>query len=325
MSAMPLRSHATAEPRRPDWLPRSAFPFQTRFAVIDGKTIHYVDEGSGPALLLVSAGQWSFIFRDVIVRLRGEFRCVTLDFPGCGLSPVAPGHDNGVRSNARILDGFIDALDLQDITMVVHDVGGPIGFLVAIGRPARFRGLVISNSFAWPLRGYPAVRAMLTLVSSRPFGAINDLTNLLARTTATSYGVGRHLSRADRRAFLAPWRARSFRRATLQVLGGVLSIDDTMAEVERSLPAALRGLPILTLFGRRNDPYGWQERFGRMFPQAAASGIARGRHFPFNDDPQAYNDAICSWWADGVATADMPASRAADGNDRKDGERSDAR
>ena len=81
------------EPDLPQWLPRSAFPFLIRFADIGGKRIHYVDEGSGPALLLVSAGQWSFMFRDVIVRLREQFRCLTFDFPGGGLSPDEPGYD----------------------------------------------------------------------------------------------------------------------------------------------------------------------------------------------------------------------------------------
>ena len=111
------------EPGRPDWLPRSAYPFQIRFADAGGTMIHYIDEGSGPALLLVGAGQWSMIFRDVILRLRGEFRCLAFDFPDCGLSPDAPDHDHSVVADARILEGFIDALDLQDITMVVHDLG----------------------------------------------------------------------------------------------------------------------------------------------------------------------------------------------------------
>jgi haloalkane dehalogenase len=128
----------TGTPARPHWLPRSVFPFQLRFASIDGTRIHYVDEGSGPALLLVSAGQWSFMFRDVIVRLRGQFRCLTLDFPGCGLSPDVPGHDHSVRAHAQILEGFIDALDLQDITMAVHDADGPLGFLAAARRPQWF-------------------------------------------------------------------------------------------------------------------------------------------------------------------------------------------
>jgi haloalkane dehalogenase len=289
---------------RPHWLPWSVFPFQLRFTDIDGKRIHYIDEGSGPALLLVSAGQWSFMFRDVIVRLRGQFRCLTLDFPGSGLSPDAPGHDHTVQANAQILEGFIDALDLQDITIVVHDVGGPLGFLVATRWPHRFRALVISNTFGWPLASYPPVRRALKAVSSRPFGTINSLTNVAALFTASRYGVGRHMSEADRRAFLGPWRSRRSRRATQNILAGVLRIDPMMAEVEQSLRTALAGLPVLTLFGHKNDRYGWQDRFQQIFPHATAAGINDGHHFPFNDDPDAYSAAISAWWAKNVATAD---------------------
>jgi pimeloyl-ACP methyl ester carboxylesterase len=293
---------------RPEWLPWTAFPFQSRFRDIDGGRIHYLDEGSGPALLFVSAGQWSFIFRDVIVRLRGRFRCLTLDFPASGLSPDAPGHDQSVEANARILDGFIDALDLQDITVVLHDVGGPIGLLIATRRPERFRGLVLSNTFGWPLAGYPAVRRMVKAVTGPLFGAINSRTNILALLTATSYGVGRKMSRADRRVFLGPWRSRRSRQATVQVLAGVLRIDPMMAAIERSLPATLGGLPVLTVFGRKNDRYGWQSRFQQIFAGATAVGVAGGHHFPFNDDPDGYSAAISTWWAGQVAAADSRSS-----------------
>jgi haloalkane dehalogenase len=292
---------SAGERDRPRWLPRSAFPFQIRFAEVGGTRIHYVDEGSGPALLLVSAGQWSFMFRDVIMRLRGQFRCLTLDFPGTGLSPDAPGRDHSVPAGVQILDGFIDTIDLQDITMVVHDVGGPLGFLVATRRPERFRALVITNTFGWPLAGYPAVRRTLEVVASRPFGAVNSLTNVVARVTASRYGVGRTMSRADRRAFLGPWRSRNSRRATQQTLAGVLRIDPIMAEVERSLRTELADLPVLTLFGRKNDRYGWQDRFSQIFPQATAAAIDQGHHFPFDDDPDAYSAAISTWWAQEVA------------------------
>ena len=292
------------EPDLPQWLPRSAFLFLIRFADIGGKRIHYVDEGSGPALLLVSAGQWSFMFRDVIVRLREQFRCLTFDFPGGGLSPDEPGHDHSLEANARILEGFIDALDLQDITMAVHDAGGPLGFLVATRRPERFRALVISNTFGWQVAGYPAVRRMLKVVGSRPVGAVNSLTNVAARFTASRYGVGRKMSKADRRSFLGPWRSRSSRRATQQILAGLLRIDPVMATVERSLATRLADLPVLTLFGRKNDPYGWQARFGQIFPRATAAGIADGHHFPFNDDPDAYSAEILAWWTEKVATTD---------------------
>ena len=58
---------------------------------------------------------------------------------------------------------------------------------------------------------------------------------------------------------------------------------------------------MLTLFGRKNDPYGWQSRFAQIFPRATAAGIADGHHFPFNDDPDAYAAAISAWWAEKVA------------------------
>jgi haloalkane dehalogenase len=287
-------------PGRPPWPPWSTFPFQSRFTDIDGKRIHYIDEGSGPALLFVSAGQWSFMFRDVILRLRGRFRCLTLDFPASGLSPEVPGHDQSVAANAQILNGFIDSLDLQDVAMVLHDVGGPLGLLIATTRPGRFRALVLSNTFGWPLAGYPAVRRMLTVVTSPLFGAINNYTNVVALLTASSYGVGGKMSKADRQIFLGPWRSRSSRRATLQVLAGVLRIDPMMAGVERSLATTLADLPVLTLFGRKNDPYGWQHRFSQIFPNATVAGISNGHHFPFCDDPDAYSAAICTWWADTV-------------------------
>jgi haloalkane dehalogenase len=235
------------------------------------------------------------------VRLRGQFRCLALDFPGCGLSPDAPGHDHSVRANADILDGFIDALDLQDITMAVHDVGGPLGFLAAARRPQRFRALVISNTFGWPLAGYPAVRRMLAIIASSPFGAMNSLTNVVARFTASRYGVGRRMSKADRRAFLGPWRSPGGRRATQRILAGVLRTDPLMAQVERSLRTRLTDLPVLTLFGRKNDPYGWQNRFQQIFPHATAAGIDDGHHFPFNDDPDSYATAISAWWSRKVA------------------------
>jgi len=164
---------------------------------------------------------------------------------------------------------------------------------------------LITNTFGWPLAGYPAVRRTLGVLRGPPFGLVNDLTNVLARSTATSYGVGRRMSRADRRSFLGPCRSRRSRRATQQVLAGVLRIDPIMADVERSLRTTLADLPVLTLFGRKNDRYGWQDRFQQIFPDATAAGLADARHFPFNDDPDAYSAVITAWWAR-IATPQAP-------------------
>ena len=254
-------------------------------------------------MLLVSAGQWSFMFRDVIVRLRGQFRCLTLDFPGCGLSPDVPGYDHSVQANAQILEGFVDATCRTSPWLSTMSAGRS-AFWSPPGGRSGFRALVISNSFGWPLADYPAVRRTLKVIASSPFGVINSLTNVAALFTASRYGVGRRMGRADRRSFLGPWRSRNSRRATQQILAGVLRIDPMMVDVERSLRTTLADLPVLTLFGRKNDPYGWQSRFAQFFPRATAAGIADGHHFPFNDDPDAYAAAISAWWAEKVAAGD---------------------
>jgi haloalkane dehalogenase len=72
---------------------------------VDGQLIHDVDEGSGPTLLLVHAGPaWSFVYRDVILRLRERFRCVALDLPGSGLSPRGPGYRPTRHAASRVLE-----------------------------------------------------------------------------------------------------------------------------------------------------------------------------------------------------------------------------
>ena len=73
---------------KPDWLEQDQYPFRLHSIGVNGAPITYVDEGEGPALLFVHAGLWSFVFRDAILRLKESFRCITLDFPGFGLSPA---------------------------------------------------------------------------------------------------------------------------------------------------------------------------------------------------------------------------------------------
>jgi len=290
---------------RPDWLPLDEFPFTSRYLEIDGHLIHYVDEGGGPLLLLVHAGMWSFLWRDLIVRLRPEFRCVALDFPGAGLSKAAEGFQPGLEAASRVLESFVRTLDFRDITLVVHDLGGP----VAIGTAAlhdRIRGIVVIESFGWSLsRENPKVARMLQFAGGRTFGLVNGATNLLMRVSSATFGAGRHLSRDGRRAFRGPYRERPARRQTLAMLRDAAVADDYLHEVDRALRTVLRDRPMLLVFGEKSPGIkeGFPERWKARFPGALLLLVAGGHHFPMTDDPDLVARALRSWWSDEARAA----------------------
>jgi haloalkane dehalogenase len=142
---------------RPVWVDYKLFPFESRFVELDGNVVHYVDEGSGPILLLLHGNPvWSFVYRDVIAELRGRFRCIAVDLPGFGLSSGGPEYRYLAQDHADLLVSFIEALDLSKVTLVGHNWGGPLGLYAAEQRPARFVRLIVSNTWAWALNGDPA-------------------------------------------------------------------------------------------------------------------------------------------------------------------------
>ena len=127
------------------------YPFADRYARVGDANVHYVDEGEGPTLLLLHGNPtWSFLYREIILGLRERYRCVAPDYPGFGLSAAAPGYGFTPAEHASVIERWLLALDLKDVTMMVQDWGGPIGFAVATRHPERFAAFVIGNTWAWP-------------------------------------------------------------------------------------------------------------------------------------------------------------------------------
>jgi pimeloyl-ACP methyl ester carboxylesterase len=279
--------------QRPDWLPERVWPYRIRTVVVDGETIAYTDEGRGPVLLLVNDGMWSFVWNQLIERLTDGFRVVTLDFPDSGLSP-----DNGrapsLRGDAAILEAVARELGLDHVTLVAHDLGGPVGLGPAMHRPELVVGFAFINTFAWPPHR-ASLRAMLGIVSSTPVTALDVSTNVIPRLTATRFGVGRNLDAAGRAAFLGPFRRRGPRKRFHAVMGAPRTEVGYLVEVEDALRTTLADKPVLTIYGERNDPFGFQARFKELFPAAAELVIPRGNHFPMMDDPDLVAETIATW------------------------------
>jgi haloalkane dehalogenase len=98
-------------------------------------------------LLLHGEPTWAFLYRKMIPQLQGSARCVAPDYFGFGRSdkPTDRGwysYDRHTESLAR----FARELDLKNITLVVQDWGGPLGFRFAVENPERVARLVVMNT-----------------------------------------------------------------------------------------------------------------------------------------------------------------------------------
>ena len=297
-------SERTSSVDRPTWLPHQEYPFESRFLDLEENRVHYIDEGSGPVLLFVHAGpSWSFVFRGLIARLRGRFRCVALDFPGSGLSSTAAGFELTLASGSRVLERFVRALDLRDVTLVAHDIGGPVAIDAFSRLPNRLRGFAVTGSFAWPMREYPSIARMLRLVGGPVVDAVDTTTNLIARSTAR-FGLG-DLSRAGRAAYRGPFRDRRVRRNARSMLGQAARSDDFLAGVQARAGQTVGALPSLILWGEK-DPtrkQGWPARWNHVLPRARSHVIRRARHFPQMSAPDELAALIEEWWIQEVADA----------------------
>jgi len=243
-------------------------------------------------------GSWSFIWRDLLLHLGRHYRCVAFDPPGSGMSTQPP-VPVSLQGAADAVGAVIDALDLREITLVIHDVGGPAGLAAAAARPDRVVGLVALNALGWPPSGAP-LRLMLAVMGSAPARASGAFLGWAARLSASTFGVGRHWDRGDRAVFLAGMN-RHARRNTHRYINTLRRETELLQRVHAALRDPLAGLPLLTVFGSRNDPFGFGPRWKQLFPDAEQHVIAGGNHYPMGDDPIAVANWIRTWHTKNVA------------------------
>ena len=164
--AVETRTERTA----PAWLDRTEYPFESNYLDLEPGQLHYVDEGEGrPILFLHGNPTWSFLYRKVIEGLSEEFRCVAPDYFGFGLSDKPRHWSYRPEDHAQIVEQFVDELGLEDITLVVHDWGGPVGLSYAQNNPENVHSLVIANTWLWPVEQRLRYRAWSSLLGG-PIG-----------------------------------------------------------------------------------------------------------------------------------------------------------
>jgi len=284
---------------RPVWVDDELFPFESRFVELDGNVVHYVDEGSGPILLMLHGNPvWSFVYREVIAALRGRFRCVALDFPGFGLSTGAPGYRYLAQDHAALLVSFLDRLDLSQLTLVGHNWGGPFGLHAVQQRPDRFERLVLSNTWAWPLNG-----DLSSEVFSRGMGnpvgrVLLRRFDLLAKYFIPLAHKRRKLSDAEMAHYREAMPTPARRHPCAVLPGELVGARDFFTDLADQL-GALEKLPTLIVWADADPIFTgrYRERLESAFPNHTTTVLRGVGHFGQSDAPEEFAAAIRDWHA----------------------------
>jgi pimeloyl-ACP methyl ester carboxylesterase len=254
--------------------------------------------GEGPAVVfvhgaLVNANLW----RKVVPRLDGLTR-VTLDLPlGSHLDPM-PAADLSPTGLADLIGDAIEALGLEDVTLVGNDTGGGLSQILAVRRPERLGRLVLTSCDAFenfPPRFFRIVLAPARIPGAIPvaFGALR-LRPLRRLPIAYGWLVNEPIDREAEDSYVLPVLTRTeIRRDLRRVLGG-LDPKFTLDAAER-----LRSFdkPVLIAWSREDRffPPAHAERLAQGIPGARLEWIEGARTFSPEDSPERVADLIAGF------------------------------
>lgn len=121
------------------------YPFDVKYAELPGDIeLAYVDEGSGEYTIIFIHGLGSYLkaWKKNINELKDQYRCIAIDLPGYGKSSKKP-HSGKMSFYAKVVKHFIDELNLKNVVLAGHSMGGQISIMAAINYPESIEQLIL--------------------------------------------------------------------------------------------------------------------------------------------------------------------------------------
>jgi len=270
---------------------RAEYPYQPHFLELPGGSLHYIDEGpcnAAPILCVHGNPTWSFYYRRVVDQFRESHRVIAPDHLGCGLSDKPQEWSFRLADHVANLERLVLELDLREITLVVHDWGGAIGFGVAGRHPDRFSRFLVMNSAAFPADRIP-LRINVCRTPLLGELAVRGLNAFARAAVVMALEHHERMTPEVRRGYLAPYDSWKNRIATHRFVA-----DIPMSAEHPSYPAlleiaagldSLREMPMRIAWGEKDWCFTpafremWQERF----PAAEVHRIEHAGHYVLED------------------------------------------
>lgn len=283
------------------------FPFAPYFTGAPGFQMHYVDEGprDGEVVLcLHGEPTWGYLFRHLIAVLRQTHRVIVPDHMGFGKSETPSDRSYWLQDHIDNLEKFVLALGLTDISLVMHDFGGPAGMGLAARQPERIRRIISANGptpFGQPdLIDHVTANASVSpwfqwIAKAEADGTLEPVLgqlgfNILSTLKLNGFENNALITDTWLSAYGAPFASPADCRGAI---GWAKGFATGMHRFETPDPAAdriIRGKPALAIWGEQDRTLRAEhflQVFTAVFPAAPVRRLAGVGHYCFEDSPEA--------------------------------------
>ncbi|MGB0505311.1 MAG: alpha/beta fold hydrolase [Pikeienuella sp.] len=133
----------------------TAYPPSGKFMTVDGLKVHYVDQGSGPTVILIHGANsslldWTFT---MMAKLTPNYRVIAFDRPGFGYSDRIAIDGANPETQAKLLSRAAYKLGVNQAVIVGHSLGGSLAASWALNDPAQVAGIAMLAGATFPWGG----------------------------------------------------------------------------------------------------------------------------------------------------------------------------
>jgi haloalkane dehalogenase len=300
----PPASFSQQPPPPPEATISAEFPFESRYVEVLGSKLHYVEEGEGdPILFLHGNPTSSYLWRNVIPYLSPQGRAIAVDLIGMGKSDK-PDIDYTYDDHLRYVEGFIAALDLDNITFVIHDWGSAIGLDYSSRNEDKVIGVAFMEAMvppAMPRSTIPLEGSMFHTLRDPEVGPKMIYEENFFVETVLPMAIVRQLGEEEMAYYRAPYATPESRKPTLVWPNEVPFADGPKrnADVMNRYGAWMKEteMPFLMLYvspGAIISP-DMAATIVEQYGNIESHYLGIGRHFVQEDHPHKIGRAVADW------------------------------
>lgn len=293
------------------------WPFEARFTEAPGFPMHYIDEGAGSETLLLLHGEptWGYLFRQQIPAWSRHARVVAPDHMGFGKSATPADRSYWLKDHVDNIEAFVLALNLQDITLVMHDFGGPVGMGLAARHPDRIKRIISVNGptpFGQPdLVDQVTANASVSpwfqwILHAEEQGILEEVLghldfNILSTLKLNGFVRNEIVTGTWIEAYRAPFPTPDYALGAIGWAKGFAIGAHEFAVPDETTSAAIMGKPSLLIWGMEDhtlNPQHFVPLFQQLFPAATVHRLEGVGHYSPEDAPNLVTELVLEFLND---------------------------